>query len=180
MSFMRESLLHRSLDWEHSLTVGAHRLHAYRMARSVFGVASRLGDGVGWYAIMAMLVVIYGRAAWVPVAWMLGTALVGFGLYWAIKKMTARARPCDVFDSINLSVAPLDKYSFPSGHTLHAVNFAVQIVAFAPDFAWLVLPFASLVIASRMVLGLHYLSDVLAGATIGGLLAAFALLMQAS
>jgi len=34
------------------------------------------------------------------------------------------------------------------------------------------------VIASRMVLGLHYLSDVLAGATIGGLLAAFALFMQ--
>jgi len=113
MSFMRESLLHRYLDWEHALTIGAHRLHAYRMARSVFGVASRLGDGMGWYAIMAILVVIYGKAAWIPVVWMLGTALVGFGLYWAIKKMTARPRPCDVFESINLSVAPLDKYSFP-------------------------------------------------------------------
>ena len=84
-----------------------------------------------------------------------------------------------MFESINLSVAPLDKYSFPSGHTLHAVNFSMQIVAFAPEFAWVVLPFASLVIASRMVLGLHYLSDVLAGAMIGGLLATFALLMQA-
>lgn len=178
MAYMRDGLLHRYLDWEHTLTVLANRLHAYRLARSFFGVASRLGDGVGWYAIIAVLVLLYGRSAWAPVAWMLGTGLVGFALYWAIKKLTARARPCDVFDSINLSVAPLDKYSFPSGHTLHAVNFSVQIIAFAPEFAWLVAPFAAAVIASRMVLGLHYLSDVLAGAGIGALLATFALLMQ--
>jgi undecaprenyl-diphosphatase len=180
MNFLRQGLLHRYLDWEHTLTVGAHRLHAYRMARGVFGIASRLGDGIGWYAVMAALVLLYGRTAWIPVGWMLGTAVLGFALYWAIKKLTARPRPCHVFDTIKLSVDPLDKYSFPSGHTLHAVNFSVQIVAFAPEFAWLVLPFATLVITSRMVLGLHYLSDVLAGASIGALLAGFALFMQAA
>ncbi|MEW6445057.1 MAG: phosphatase PAP2 family protein [Pseudomonadota bacterium] len=173
------ALLHRYLDWEQAVTVTANRLHDYRIARGVFSAASRLGDGIGWYAILLALAIAHGREALLPVAWMLSTALMGLLLYWAIKKLTARPRPCAVCDELQLSVAPLDKYSFPSGHTLHAVNFSIQLVAYMPELAWLVVPFALLVMASRMVLGLHYLSDVLAGATLGALLAGMALLMQA-
>lgn len=171
--------LHRYLGWEQAVTLTANRLHAFRPARAVFGAASRLGDGIGWYAILLLLALGDGRAAVVPVGWMLATALAGLLLYWSIKKLTARPRPCAVCDGIRLSVPPLDKYSFPSGHTLHAVNFSVQLLAYAPELAWLVVPFALLVAASRMVLGLHYLSDVLAGALLGGLLAGLALLAQA-
>lgn len=178
MSTMRHALLHRYLDWEQAVTVTANRLNGHRLARGLFGAASRLGDGVGWYAILLLLAVSDGREALVPVGWMLVTALAGLLLYWAIKKLTARLRPCAVCEGIQLSVPPLDKYSFPSGHTLHAVNFSVQLMAYAPELAWLVVPFALLMMASRMVLGLHYLSDVLAGAVLGGLLASLALLAQ--
>lgn len=66
---------------------------------------------------------------------------------------------------------PLDRYSFPSGHTLHAVCFTGIACAYQPLFAWVLVPFALLVALSRLVLGLHYPSDVLAGALIGGGLA---------
>ncbi len=178
MSTLRHALLHRYLHWEQAVTVTANRLNGHRLARGVFGLASRLGNGIGWYAILLYLALSDGRTALLPVGWMLATALAGVVMYWAIKKLTARPRPCEVCDGLQLSVPPLDKYSFPSGHTLHAVNFSVQLLAYAPELAWLVLPFAFLVIASRMVLGLHYLSDVLAGAALGGLLAYLALLAQ--
>jgi undecaprenyl-diphosphatase len=170
--------LHRYLGWEQAVTLAANRLSGFRPVRAVFATASRLGDGIGWYAILLGLAWHDGLAAARPIGWMLGTALVGLLLYGAIKKLTARPRPCAVCDGIRLSVHPLDQYSFPSGHTLHAVNFSLQLTAYAPELAWLVLPFALLVAASRMVLGLHYLSDVLAGALLGGLLAMLALLAQ--
>ena len=66
---------------------------------------------------------------------------------------------------------PLDRYSFPSGHTLHAVCFTWQAVAHFPALAWVLVPMAALIAASRVVLGLHYPSDVIAGAGVGAALA---------
>jgi undecaprenyl-diphosphatase len=72
-------------------------------------------------------------------------------------------------------MAPLDRYSFPSGHTLHAVCFTTLATSHVPGLAPVLLPFAALVAASRVVLGLHYPSDVLVGAALGASLASGAL-----
>jgi undecaprenyl-diphosphatase len=71
--------------------------------------------------------------------------------------------------------AALDQYSFPSGHTLHAVNFTLICSAYLPELALPLAWFTAMVAVSRPVLGLHYPSDVLAGAAIGTLVAAVAL-----
>jgi undecaprenyl-diphosphatase len=72
---------------------------------------------------------------------------------------------------------PLDRYSFPSGHTLHAVTFTAIAIHHVPMLAVPLVPFALLIGASRVVLGLHYPTDVLAGATLGAGIAASTLML---
>jgi undecaprenyl-diphosphatase len=138
----------------------------------LFAWASRLGDGVFWYALMLALLLAEGAAAVPTVLLMLACGIAGAMLYKGLKLNTRRPRPCDVEGSLTLTVAPLDRFSFPSGHTLHAVCFAVLATAHLPMLGWIAIPFAVLVAGSRMVLGLHYPSDVAVGGVIGALIAA--------
>jgi hypothetical protein len=62
----------------------------------------------------------------------------------------------DPIRSIRLSAAM-------PGHTLHAVAFTTVASAYSPQLSWLLIPFTVLIALSRMVLGLHYPSDVIAG-----------------
>ncbi len=137
-----------------------------------FAVVSRLGDGVFWYSLMAILPLVHGPAAGEVVLEMALTGLISLTLYKRLKGTTLRQRPFQMDHGIRLGTAPLDAYSFPSGHTLHAVGFSCVLLSHLPVWAPLVVPFAALVAASRVVLGLHYPSDVAAGAALGGLVAA--------
>lgn len=137
-----------------------------------FQIASRLGDGVVWYALILALPLLYGQAAFMPFLTMAITGLCGVLLYKWLKRTFVRERPFITHVTISRAAAPLDRYSFPSGHTLHAVSFTWQAVANFPELGWVLVPLAALIAASRVVLGLHYPSDVLIGAVIGVLLAA--------
>lgn len=162
-----ELSLQRFEAWDRRVTERANRATAYRPVRGVFAIVSRLGDGVFWYVLMAVLLARYADAALQPVVHMIVVGVLCTLLYKWLKTMTSRPRPYCRSDSIALCVAPLDQFSFPSGHTLHAVSFTLIALHYYPALTWLLLPFAVLVALSRMVLGLHYPSDVLAGGLIG-------------
>ncbi len=159
------------LAWEALVTERCNRIHRRGVLRAVFALASRLGDGIGWYGLALLVLAVHGRPALEPLLVMLLSGGVGVLMYLTIKRHTGRLRPLHRNDRIEVSVPPLDQYSFPSGHTLHATNFGIQLLAFEPLLAPLIVPFALLVATSRMVLGLHYPSDVLVGAAIGCLIA---------
>jgi len=143
--------------------------------RTAFKFISRLGDGVFWYSLMVILLLRYQAGALPAVLHMLAVGLVSTLLYKLIKHKTLRPRPFNVYPSIICNSKPLDQFSFPSGHTLHAAAFSIIAVSYYPALIWLVLPFTALVALSRPILGLHYPSDVLAGALIGAMLATFSL-----
>jgi undecaprenyl-diphosphatase len=164
-------LTDRELAWCLRFQQTVHHRGAVRL----FAVVSRLGDGMFWYGLMAVLLLTQGTAAVPVVGRMLLAGAVCLALYKWLKARTTRPRPCAQHARIQPRVAPLDEYSFPSGHTLHAVAFTLIAVHGYPPLVWLLLPFALLVALSRVVLGLHYPSDVLAGALLGASLGLLAL-----
>ena len=144
----------------------------YSHVRRFFAAISTLGDWYFWAGVGALLVALRGVEA-LPLLPHLGvTAAVGVAGYKLLKGVLIRERPFVSNGRIQCGTAPLDRYSFPSGHTLHATSFTVVFAAIDPAFLWICLPFALLVAASRVILGLHYPTDVLAGAVIGVLLGA--------
>jgi undecaprenyl-diphosphatase len=122
-----------------------------------------------WYALMGALLVLDGMAGLRASLHLALTGLVALILYKALKRWTKRPRPFASDVRIRAWVAPLDEFSFPSGHTLHAVAFSLVAMAHYPLLAWLLVPFTASVAASRVMLGLH-ISDVFATA-IGALAA---------
>jgi undecaprenyl-diphosphatase len=132
-----------------------------------FGIISRLGNGVFWYSLMAVLAAFGGTRGIVAALQMLGTGLVAWLLYRTLKLHTRRPRPFRAHPDVTARAAALDDYSFPSGHTLHAVSFTIVAVAWFPFLALPLIVFTVLVAMSRVVLGLHYPTDVLAGVLIG-------------
>ncbi|HRF61901.1 MAG TPA: phosphatase PAP2 family protein [Candidatus Competibacter sp.] len=165
----------RLTEWELVCCLRFQQFVRHRSIIRLFALVSRLGDGVFWYSLMATLLLVRGAEAAPVVGRMLLAGAICLILYKWLKARTTRSRPCARDRQIQPRVAPLDEYSFPSGHTLHAVSFTLIAVYHYPALGWLLLPFAVLVALSRIVLGLHYPSDVLAGAVLGGGLALLAL-----
>lgn len=143
----------------------------YTMINKSFSVISRLGNGIFWYALMILLPFIYGLSATLVVLQMAIAGLSGSLIYYILKRGIERPRPYVVNDLIKLGTQPLDQFSFPSGHTLHAVGFSTIVCFYYPEFTLVLLPVTALIAISRMLLGLHYPSDVLVGAGIGLLMA---------
>ena len=141
----------------------ARRRGVYRF----FGIIGRLGNGVFWYGLMAALATFGGARGIVTALQMLGTGMVAWLLYRTLKLHTRRARPFRAHPDVTARATALDEYSFPSGHTLHAVSFAIVAIAWFPILALPLIVFTVLVAMSRVVLGLHYPTDVLAGVLIG-------------
>ena len=138
--------------------------------RWLFKSVSWLGDGWFWYALIALLPLLYGARGWAPALHMVATGAVALLLYKSIKSRAVRERPYVTHNVIHGVSAPLDRYSFPSGHTLHAVSFTVLMVGHFPEWAWPLSAFTGLIALSRVILGLHYPTDVAAGAILGGTL----------
>lgn len=132
-----------------------------------FAVVSRLGDGIFWYSLIACLPFLYGKSALDVSILMIVVGIVNLVIYKLLKQLTCRQRPCNSSDEIVPGARLMDHYSFPSGHTLHAVAFTIIAISLFPVLGWVLIPFASLVAMSRVILGLHFPTDVVAGALIG-------------
>jgi undecaprenyl-diphosphatase len=161
------NLLHRLNQREIPLCLFFNKINQQKFISLFFSIISRLGDGIFWYAIMLSLPFIYGMDGVYTALHMSIVGLVALFIYKWMKTSTQRIRPYQFNENIFKNVAALDQFSFPSGHTMHAVSFTIVLLSYYPEWALLVVPFTALVAMSRLVLGLHYPSDVLIGTMIG-------------
>jgi undecaprenyl-diphosphatase len=145
-----------------------------RWVRMWMLAATRLGDGWLWFATAALLAADGSFGLRVLGAGAVSAAIANT-LLMCVKRRVRRPRPCERIRAPGFDVGPLawfpsDRFSFPSGHALNAFAIGSLIALAYPLTAMPVLAIAASVAASRVVLGLHWLSDVLAGSLVGALI----------
>lgn len=141
-------------------------------------VVSHTADGF-YYGLLplALLVVEHPRAADLLLALALGFAGER-PLYKVLKNRLRRNRPAQAIAGFHSVITPADQFSFPSGHTSGAFLVATVTAGLFPLLFWPLYLWAATVGAARILLGVHFPTDTLAGATMGtsiGLLALGAL-----
>ncbi|MFZ3199778.1 MAG: phosphatase PAP2 family protein [Candidatus Acidiferrales bacterium] len=144
-----------------------HRWRAPRWFRILMIVSTRGGDGWLWYGLALILVLYGGENRFVAIAAGGSAAVAGILLFRALKRTSRRKRPCEIEPHCWSAILPPDKYSFPSGHSITAFAVAISVGLFYPDLQVCLLAAAFLIASSRIILGMHFLSDVLAGSAIG-------------
>lgn len=144
-----------------------NRWRAPRWVRYWMIVATRMGDGWVWYTLGLALLAFGGAQRYVATGSAALAAVAGILLFKLLKKMSQRPRPCQIEPHCWARVLPPDKFSFPSGHTMTAFSVALAISYFYPSLEGLLFFLAASIGASRILLGMHFLSDVLAGIVLG-------------
>jgi len=163
---------------DHRLMRHVNRWQPPRWIRLWMICATRGGDGWLWYA-MGLVILLFGGPERLLA---LGSSSLAAGLgilvFLQLKRVTGRKRPCAIEPSCWARLLPPDQFSFPSGHTITAFAVSIPMIEFYPSLTVGLLFCACSIALSRILLGLHFLSDVIAGAAIGVLLGfgAFALL----
>lgn len=128
----------------------------------------RLGDGYVWAIFIAFFI---WQAGWVKFLEALDHALIALIaallIYFPVKNISKRPRPFAANPKIRADVPPLDKYSFPSGHTMNNMAVASSVFFVIPHLGWIMLLLPLTWGLLRVCYGVHWLTDVLCGLVLG-------------
>ncbi|GAA5317551.1 MAG: phosphatase PAP2 family protein [Candidatus Pelagadaptatus aseana] len=134
--------------------------------RLVKGV-SRTGDGYLYVGIGLLLLWLEPQRG---TPFFMAT-LCAYGIeltaYLVLKNGIKRERPQEQLADFSALIKPSDKFSFPSGHTAAAFVFAFMVFQFYPAYSVIAFVWAALIGLSRVLLGVHYPGDILAGMVLG-------------
>jgi len=162
---------------DHSVMNRVNSWRAPRWIRLWMICATRGGDGWLWYAMSAVILMFGGPERFRAVAAGVSSATVGVMLFMWLKKVTHRRRPCAIASHCWATLLPPDQFSFPSGHSITACGFAVPFSLAYPSLVAGLIFCAVSIALSRVLMGMHFLSDVIAGSAIGASLGYCAFLL---
>ena len=168
------TVLERIAHGDHTLMRRVHRWRAPRWIRLWMVCATRGGDGWLWYALSLAVLLFGGENATLAIANAgLATGL-GIALFLFVKRTAKRRRPCAIEPHCWSTLLPPDQFSFPSGHTITAFAMTVSLGLYYPSVSPGLWFCAASIAVSRVVLGMHFLSDIVVGALLGSGLGYFA------
>lgn len=155
---------------DHRLMRRVNHWSAPRWVRLWTISSTRCGDGWLWYALGIVLLAFGGRERFAAVSSALLAVGIGILLFKVLKRASRRKRPCQLEPHCWSKVLPPDQFSFPSGHTITAFAIVMTVGSFYPQLQECLLVCAVSIAISRILLGMHFLSDVVMGALMGTLL----------
>jgi undecaprenyl-diphosphatase len=143
--------------------------------RTIAAVLAHSGDSWFWWGGLALLW-WRGDQFWRPWALTFLIAIIVLAVVvLAAKFIIRRRRPDGEWGALYRTTDP---HSFPSGHAARAFLIAVLAIGLGPWWlAAILCIWAPLVSLARVAMGVHYLSDVVAGAVLGGIAGVIALQM---
>jgi undecaprenyl-diphosphatase len=173
-----EAMLRFITTRDHRLMRKVNQWSAPKWIRLWMICATRGGDGWLWYAMGMVILLFGGTSRFAAVGASALAAGVGIVLFLSLKRLARRKRPGHYEPHCWAHLLPPDRFSFPSGHTITAFAVAIPMVLVYPNLMVGLLFCAISIAISRILLGMHFLSDVIAGAIIGASLgyASFALI----
>lgn len=135
----------------------------------IMKIFSAMGDGVVILAIMAVIFLLFPKCRRASFYAVCAIAFCFVINNLILKNWVARIRPYEVVDGLELIIAIADDWSFPSGHACAA--FAAAFMFTKCKGGWWGLTYipAALIALSRIYVGIHYPTDIIAGAAIGTL-----------
>ena len=164
---------------DHGLMRRVNRWTPPRWLRLWMVAATKGGDGWLWYAMAVVIAILGGPQRFHALLAAVMAVGTGIALFINLKRVCNRKRPCAIEPHCWATLLPPDQFSFPSGHTITAFAVASSLGVFYPGLLAGLLFCAVSVAVSRILLGMHFLSDVLAGAAIGAGLGYGAMLLLA-
>ncbi len=147
-----------------------HRLNRWRPPRWIrvwMLAASRAGDGWLWWSCGFAVLASNDPARYAAVGAAALAVLAGVCSFKLVKRAVGRKRPCAIERHCWANLLPPDQFSFPSGHSITAFAMALSLGTFYPAALPVLLFCAGSVAVSRVLLGMHFLSDVVAGSALG-------------
>src|SRR4051794_9134595 len=162
---------------DHRVMRRLNNWRAPRWVRVWAVVATRGGDGWLWYSMFLVVLFFGGEHKWVTIESCAAAAGLGVLLFMLLKRITGRKRPCEIEKHCWANLLPPDQFSFPSGHSITAFAIVIPLGLFYPSLMIGMLFCAVSIALSRVLLGLHFMSDVLVGSLVGGILGYFSWLI---
>lgn len=152
-------------SFDQQITEYLRRLSDSRTGKIIFGLLSHSGDSWYWCAVLFVIWIISERETQ-KVAAFWGLAIAGAAvLVYLIKKVFKRERPAGEWGGI---YRKQDPHSFPSGHAVRAgLIICLAWQTFGTPWAYVFILWGLMMMLSRVVMGVHYFSDIVAGILLG-------------
>gem|GEM_PF-227076 len=154
--------------WDMAIVKFLHALDIPKLIYWPLVAFVRIGDGYLWIGVAAWL---FYAEPWSVFRGILVECLLAVGLsllaYWPLKLIIRRTRPYSSIEGISRKVPPLDKYSFPSGHTMNNLAVALTLASQMPVFYLPAIGIPLTLGVLRVAFGVHFLTDIIAGAFLG-------------